>query len=437
MSDYVSVLLNTDAYWQPPYRSVGNGCLIGNGGPNAPQKFWLTRPSGSDFDLLSTGSDLRNSVTTWYKQRNARNVLCINTGSINAMSLLDEVPRPMPTGLITDFFVPATPVQSIDDVTLIIGTNTYDLPAGGYTYTASQVGGQYTGEVVITPAPPRGTRIYVDYTADALPMALRECMSDDVQIVVLCNNTTLTDLQMLADHVDLAFASNRFRMGSAMLPQSQTLTGVWRNWSVSLSSENMMLCSHNSSEDAAAGYAGMVSGLRVFDDPIKGVVNLDYSGTFTDNERLAFEQAQINCLDNYYTNELGLRSLQSFTLSPSTDRQFIDFVRTYQDLMWRLISTLDSPNVIGKNTFSRAGIAKLKSDIEAAFLIPLRIGEIESIVGIDIPLESIIRTPYNQRTAAERTILQQAKALRILGNITVSYEAISYPHKLELTLQVV
>jgi len=353
------------------------------------------------------------------------------------MSITDEVPRPIPTGDITEFFVSATPVQSIDGVTLVIGTNTYDLPAGGYSYTPTQIGGQYTGEITITPAPPRGTRIYVDYSIEALPAALKMSMSEDVQLVVLCNETNLTNLQMLADHVDLAFASARFRMGVAMLPQGQTVSGSYRSWPTDLATENMMLVMHNSSEDAAAGYAGALSGLRVFDDPILMPVNLTYTNTFSDSDRLGAEAAKVICLDRYYSNELGLRALQSFTLSPTTDRQYIDTVRTYQDLMYRLISTLDSPNVIGKRPFTKAGIARLKSDIYSAFLIPIRIGEIVQITGIDIPLEDIIRTPYNQRTDAERTALQNAKANRILGDITVSYEAISYPHKLELTLKVV
>jgi hypothetical protein len=437
LSDYVRVDLNTEAFFQAPFRSQGNGCLIGNGGPNAPQTFWLTRPTGSDYNLMTVGSDLKDSVDTWYGQRNAERVYCINTGSVNAASVVDETPRPSPDGTETTFFISSSPVISIDAVSIDIDGTVFDLPAGGYSFVASQdASSNFTGEIVISPPPPSGSRIFVDYSMDALQNALRLSMSQDVQILVLCNNTTLTDLQTLATHLDLAFASLRFRMGVSMLPKGQELTGSYRTWPRDLATENMMLVSHNSTEDAAAGYAGALSGIRVFDDPILLPVNLTYDATFTDNARLTFKDNKVICIDNYYTNELGLRALRNYTLSPTSDRQYVDFVRTYQDLMWRLIATLDSPLTIGKISYTRAGIAKLKSDIYAAFLIPISIGEIVDIVGIDIPLEQIIRKPFATRSAAEVTTLNAAKAARTMEDITVSYEAQSWVDDLRVTLQV-
>jgi len=437
MSDYVTVILSTEAYWQPPFRSVGNGCLIGNGGGSVPESFWLRRPNGSIYDAIAAGSDLKNGLDAWFSQRNAERVLCINTGSVNAASVLDQVPRPLPDGSQTTFFVAANPVQSIDAVTIIRNTTEYDLPEGGYSYVALQSGGEYTGQVTITPAPERGDIIYVDYTVDALSNAFRLSMTEDVQFVVLCNETNLTNLDYLQRHVDLAFASIRFRMGVAMLPQSQTLTGTYRNWPQTLSSDYMILVAHNSSDDAAAAFAGVLSGMRVFDDPILAPVNIDYTGTFTDNDHLAFQQNQVVCIDRYFSNELGLRALRNFTLSGTSDRKYIDFVRTYQDLMWRLISTLDSPNVIGKINYTSTGMANLRERIYSAFRIPIEIGEIVDLIGIDIPLEEIIETPYAQRDSADRIVLQLAKAQRRLDNITVTYEAQSWVNDLNLILQVV
>ena len=130
MSDYVSVTLSTDAHWQPPFRSVGNGCLIGDGGSSAPASFWLRRPSGDNYNLVTADSDLRNGIDAWYAQRNAERVFCINTGSVNAAAVVDQVPRPLPDGTTTVFFVPANPVTSIDAVTIVRGSDTWDLPDG-------------------------------------------------------------------------------------------------------------------------------------------------------------------------------------------------------------------------------------------------------------------------------------------------------------------
>lgn len=401
MSNYVTVVLSTEAHWQPPFRSVGNGCLIGNGGASAPASFWLTRPSGSNYGTIATDSDLKNAVDIWFSQRNAERVFCINTGSVNAAARLDEMPRPLPDGEETVFFVSASPVESIDAVSIVRSATEYELPEAGYTYEAEQVGGLYTGRVTITPAPERSDIIWVDYTIDALSNAFRLAMSEDVQFVVLCNETNITNLEYLERHVDLAFASIRFRMGVAMLPQGQTLTGTYRSYPQTLSSDNMILVAHNSPDDAAAAFAGVLSGLRVFDDPILAPVNIDYSGTFTDNDHLAFLQSQVVCIDRYYSNELGLRALRNFTLSGTSDRKYIDFVRTYQDLMWRLISTLDNPNVIGKISYTPVGMANLRERIYSAFRIPIEIGEIVDLVGIDIPVEEIIETAIASRTVED------------------------------------
>jgi hypothetical protein len=440
MSYYVQLSLDTNALWQAAFRSAGNGALIGAGGTSTPTKFWLTMgPRGTNYNAIETDSDLKNAVDDWYSQRGSAKVCCVNLSgySSNGMSIIDETPRPLPDGTIDTFFVSANPVISFDQITIIENGNEYELPEGGYTYELQQVDGVYTGTFTVDPIPSRSALIYVDYTMDALTGALRDIMTEDVQFVILANETGLDNLQTLRRHVDLAFSCGRYRMGVAMLPQNQRLTGTYRNYPQQLASENMILLGHTTTNDMAACYAGALSGIRVFDDPILMSVNASYDNRFDDNDRLSFQAAKVNCIDNYYSHELGLRGLRNFTLSPTSDRQFVDFVRTYQDLMWRLISTLDSPNVIGKIPFNRTGMAKLRSKIHEAFLIPRQIGEIDQLTGITIALEQIINKSFSSRTEEEQGVLNAAKANRKLGDISVGFIYPGYVNDLDLKLKVV
>ncbi|GAG06670.1 unnamed protein product, partial [marine sediment metagenome] len=263
------VYIDTSAYTRVPRRGVSNGCLIGNGGANAPQKFWLFRPSGDNWDLIRSGSDLKNSLTDWFTQRYAEQVLCFNTGASENgnVEITDEIPIPPCNGKNTNFFVSADPVVSIDDVRLVVNGTEYDLPAGGYDYDATVVDGEYTGEIVLNEAPQRRSKIYVDYTMDALSAAFRDIVSDDVALVMLAGETDIDNLRRLVNHLDLACASWRFRIGVGMLEQGQDLTGDYLEYPSLLASENMILVSHNSEDDAAAGFAGYVSSLKPWQDP--------------------------------------------------------------------------------------------------------------------------------------------------------------------------
>jgi len=436
MTQFIHVQLTTTALWQPPHRSIGNACLIGEGGSSVENTiFWLTRPDGAQYNMITAGSELKEAVDMHFKQRNSQNVLCI-APSRNAFRVTGETPRPIPNGTVRNFYLPASPVQSIESVILYTGGTYYDLPAGGWTYTPTQVAGQYTGGFALNQIPPRGSRLFVDYNVDPIPGALKASMSYDVQLIALCNNTTLTELQQLADHCDLAFRSTRFRMGTAMLPEGQTLVGEYRDWPNQLSSDNMMLIAHNSGDDVAAAWNGMLSGTRVHDDPILSNVIIDRNNDFSDNDVIQFDNSQVVALGKQYSNELGTRAFESYTLSPVSSRRYIDTVRTYQDIIWRLISTLDSPNVIGKVSYTKAGMSLLKSYIRAAYQTPIDIGEIVGLRGIEIPIERIIRTPWGSRNSVQQLQLQAAKANRILENISVTYEQHAYPHHFYISLEV-
>ena len=131
----------------------------------------------------------------------------------------------------------------------------------------------------------------------------------------------------------------------------------------------------------------------------------------------------------------GLVLGESFTADGTGQRQYIDIVRTIDDLAFRLKAQLTNPNVIGTMRINRPGLTGLRTMVAAMLDSRVAVGEIDSY-SIDIPLLAIVRKDPPQRTPEETQQLNDVQNSRRL-EFSVSVDYAGAIHFLVVTLRFV
>jgi len=126
---------------------------------------------------------------------------------------------------------------------------------------------------------------------------------------------------------------------------------------------------------------------------------------------------------------------EGFTADGTGQRQYIDIVRTIDDIAFRVKAALTSPQVIGTLRINRPGLRVLSSIMRAMLNARVAEGEIDGYA-IDIPIQAIVEKDEKDRTPAETQQLQQVQNSRHL-QFNVSLEYSGAMEQLAVTLKFV
>ncbi len=295
--------------------------------------------------------------------------------------------------------------------------------------------------------------------------ALADFASRQINIVCLSDDTDPHHITTLRDHVegaspnDAGGGGTRPRIGVAMLPEGGIADSTghvsnkfsdWKNPGDATSpmnwaSNRMVFVAHNSPDDVAAAAAGVIGGV----DPwvslvLKPVQGITQVGDFTDQQLLTLMhpdqagivQPKVNpVVHPEFLAGSGPVMGEGFTADGTGERQYIDIVRTIDDIAFRVKAVLTSPQVIGTLRINRPGLRVLTSIMRAMLNARVAEGEIDGYA-INIPIQAIVEKDEADRTPDEQQQLQQVQNGRQLP-LDVSIDYAGAIHQLVVTLKFV
>jgi hypothetical protein len=291
-------------------------------------------------------------------------------------------------------------------------------------------------------------------TFDDTSPALADFANRQINIVCLSSDTDPHHITTLRDHVEAASPNDaggggtRPRIGVAMLPEGgiANSTGVvtnkfadWKNPGdvtspMSWASSRMVFVAHNSPDDVAAAAAGVIAGV----DPwvslvLKPVQSITQTGDFSDEALLTFlhpdqvgiVQPKVNpVVHPEFLAGSGPVMGEGLTADGTGQREYIDIVRTIDDIAFRVKAVLTSPQVIGTLRINRPGLRILTSIVRAMMNAQVAEGEIDGYA-IDIPIQAIVEKDEKDRSPDETLQLQQVQNGRSLPfNISIDYSGV-------------
>jgi hypothetical protein len=302
-------------------------------------------------------------------------------------------------------------------------------------------------------------------TFDDTSPALADFANRQINIVCLSGDTDPHHITTLRDHVEAASPNDaggggtRPRIGVAMLPEggitdaAGNITNKFSDWkdpgdvtsSMNWASSRIVFAAHNSPDDVAAAAAGVIAGVDPWVSlvlkPVQGITQVgDFSDqallTFLHPDQVGLAQPRVNpVVHPEFLAGSGPVMGEGFTADGTGQREYIDIVRTIDDIAFRIKAILTSPEVIGTLRINRPGLRILTSILQAMLNTRVADGEIDSYA-IDIPIQAIVEKDDKDRTPAEQQQLQQLQNGRQLPlNVSVEYSGAI--HQLIVTLKFV
>jgi hypothetical protein len=426
--NYVSVRV-ISSFRATEYISWANGGVLGNGEnaalPSDP--FLLTGPSGDNYDLIGTDSELKQAVDDFYSQPRTTNLYVQNLPSEGTL-IQGEPMIPISGTDRKQWQVRSTKLESLVEINKMTSSGLVDITGDEASYDLTLGTVTYDTEM--------NDDLYIDYRIDALTYGLKKLASKDVQVVFKANETNIDNLQKVVDHAELASATQRFRMGIGMMPSGQVLDKTWLGYIPSLKSHRFAYIAHKCDEtDAAAAAAGKICGNVPSDSLTLETVYCDQdpSDPFTDDEEQTFWDNQVIAFQPNRWEGSGVTFLHTYNMSPESNNMWIDHVRTSDYCAILVISRLTNPRIIGGIGFTRPGMVQLRSTIEASLMPALNYGFINRIKNIDIPIEPII-IKGDSASPAEKQYLLDEKSNRLIRGIQLVYEYPASPDKIDVTM---
>ncbi|MFF0726039.1 hypothetical protein [Streptomyces sp. NPDC004134] len=243
----------------------------------------------------------------------------------------------------------------------------------------------------------------------------------------------------LADHVKGPFGEGLERMGVAMLGTGDhdpsIITGA-------LNTDRMVYVAHKSAEDVAAAVAGTIGG---YDPQVSmllkkvGVTSAEFTAdeliTINGSEDDSSPPAGNNL--NWLVNPAlipgqGVYLGEGYTgANGTTDKKYIDIVRTLDDLTFRLKASLIT--TIGELRISRTGLRALAGQMEGV-LEPLRRSEVIEDYEVVIPVLQLFDKP--QPTPEDEKIMAAARRDRLAeAMVQITYAGAIHRLSIKLTFK--
>jgi hypothetical protein len=303
---------------------------------------------------------------------------------------------------------------------------------------------------------PRPSKIYGvrTGTADDYATALAGLdAADDVTFVCLANETSVgaatsgataaTGLIALKEHVERMSAAGQKRMAVAMIDPAIARSATYATDVLQATSYGalksddgrmILVAARGSGADAAAAAMGTIAGYA----PSTSVVLKQVRG-FTMPVTSQYTPAEITALagagvipliDPALIPGTGLYLADGGTFSADPARNYVDIVRTLDDLEFRLRAGLIG--AIGDSRITKAGLTSVRVRIEG-ILGPLQQSAVIDDFSVVIPLLTILSVPESARSAADEAQVVTARQTRQVG-VLVSVTLGPDIHCLNVTL---
>ncbi|MFE1546160.1 hypothetical protein [Streptomyces sp. NPDC058718] len=269
-----------------------------------------------------------------------------------------------------------------------------------------------------------------------------------VQLVVIANTpleagtggaTPTAGIVALANHVKGPFGDGLERMGVAMLGKGDTDASIITG---ALNTDRMVYVAHKSDEDVAAAVAGTIGGYDPHVSLLLKKVGVS-SDAFTAQELFTINGAEGDSTPpggqnvNWLVNPAlipgeGVYLGEGYTgASGTTDKKYIDIVRTLDDITYRLKASLIAS--IGELRISRTGLRALAGEMEAV-LEPLRRSEVIDDYLVVVPVLALFDKP--QPTPEDQELIAKARRERFAeAMVRITYAGAIHRLTINLTFE--
>jgi hypothetical protein len=270
---------------------------------------------------------------------------------------------------------------------------------------------------------------------------------DDVTFVVLANEKEVgtvaagTALSALKAHIDTASSDGNKRIGVAMVDSAlddDDYVDVVKAKIAPLKSGNsrmIIIAARGATVDVAAAAAGAIAGyaphISVVLKPVREVT-MPRGSQYTPTEIKGLSrEGVIPLIDPVLLPGDGLYFAEGRAFTSDANLPYIDLVRTLDDIEFRLKAGLIG--TVGDARITKEGLVSLKARVEG-ILGPLKRRAVIDNYEVSIEVLNILNLPEANWTAADRAIVENARAIRTVDlGVTVWYGPAI--HLLNVTLE--
>ncbi|WP_306327258.1 hypothetical protein [Streptomyces venezuelae] len=263
------------------------------------------------------------------------------------------------------------------------------------------------------------------------------------QIVVLAN-TPLSEqpgtnhpVELLAKHVTAVSntgGDGSERIGVAMLDRTLTQAKQIALNKGDVKSNRMVLVAHKSDDDVAAAVAGVIAGHEPHISLLLKPISIEMTQLFTANEIDAYRTASINWVASpVLLPGHALYLGEGLTASPVGGKEYVDVVRTLDDISFRIKAALIQ--AVGDLRIDRPGLRTVVTLVQSVLSPQVTRGVIESYA-IHIPLLVLMERERATLTAEELEQISVGRSGRkVEMDVSVVYAGVIHQIAVKLVLK--
>lgn len=263
------------------------------------------------------------------------------------------------------------------------------------------------------------------------------------QIVVLANTPlneqpgTNHPVELLANHVTTVSNSGgdgSERIGVAMLDRTLTQAKQIDLNKGDIKSNRMVLVAHKSDDDVAAAVAGVIAGHEPHISLLLKPISIEMSQLFTANEIEAYYTASINWVASpVLLPGHALYLGEGRTASPAGGKEYVDVVRTLDDISFRIKAALIQ--AVGDLRIDRPGLRTVVTLVQSVLSPQVTRGVIESYA-IHIPLLVLMERERATLTPDELVQISEGRSGRkVEMDVSVVYAGVIHQIAVKLVLK--
>ncbi|MFI9111681.1 hypothetical protein [Streptomyces venezuelae] len=313
----------------------------------------------------------------------------------------------------------------------VVGHGTSDLAAAISTAFAQTPPPTVVWGIELAPANPSWTT------------AFAAAVDVPAQIVVLAN-TPLSEqpgtnhpVELLAKHVTAVSntgGDGSERIGVAMLDRTLTQTKQIALNKGDIQSNRMVLVAHKSDDDVAAAVAGVIAGHEPHISLLLKPISIEMTQLFTANEIDAYRTASINWVASpVLLPGHALYLGEGLTASPVGGKEYVDVVRTLDDISFRIKAALIQ--AVGDLRIDRPGLRTVVTLVQSVLSPQVNRGVIESYA-IHIPLLVLMERERATLTAEELKQISDGRSGRkVEMDVSVVYAGVIHQIAVKLVLK--
>ncbi|MFC9386775.1 hypothetical protein [Streptomyces venezuelae] len=439
--NYVTVAASSDLF-APATRAFGDILIIGKGAfgssASAAQRFTDPATAAEQYPMGATKLLEKTEAST-------------ATASVTTASVPVEIPVGTEVVIGKDTAAEVRTVKAVTGVSATKFTLTLDKELKNAHPVDDPVVGNGTSDLAAaismafrqTPPP---TVVWGLEVASANPSwtnAFAAAVDVPAQIVVLAN-TPLSEqpgtnhpVELLAKHVTTVSntgGDGSERIGVAMLDRTLTQAKQIALNKGDIKSNRMVLVAHKSDDDVAAAVAGVIAGHEPHISLLLKPISIEMTQLFTANEIDAYRTASINWVASpVLLPGHALYLGEGLTASPVGGKEYVDVVRTLDDISFRIKAALIQ--AVGDLRIDRPGLRTVVTLVQSVLSPQVNRGVIESYA-IHIPLLVLMERERATLTADELVQISEGRSGRkVTMDVSVVYAGVIHQIAVKLVLK--